>query len=84
MSFARTAALIAAGIMLTQGASAQDATKFTIRVQNISQGEVLKLSNGKAAPVVSAPVLWVVHTGGANPIFAAGQPDAGLGLEQLG
>ena len=83
MSFARTAALVAAGIALAGGASAQDAARFTIRVQNISHGEVLKLSNGKSAPFVAAPVLWVIHSGGANPIFVAGKPDEGAGLEQL-
>jgi hypothetical protein len=83
MSLVRSAALVAAGIALARGASAQDATRFTIRVENISRGEVLKLSNGKAAPFVSAPVLWVVHSTSTNPIFTAGQPDAGLGLERL-
>jgi hypothetical protein len=83
MSLVRSAALIAAGIVLARGASAQDAARFTIRVENISQGEVLKLSNGKTAPFVSAPVLWVVHSTSTNPIFTAGQPDAGLGLERL-
>lgn len=59
------------------------ATAFTIRVENISQGEALKLSNGKTAPFVSAPVLWVVHTGSSNPIFTGGKRDAGAGLELL-
>jgi hypothetical protein len=59
------------------------ATVFTIRVENISQGEVLRLSNGTTAPFVSAPVLWVVHTGSSNPIFVGGQRDAGAGLELL-
>ena len=66
-----------------QGA-APAATKFTIRVENISNGEVLKLSNGKTAPFVSAPVLWAVHTGSANPIFVGwrGRTPA-KGLETL-
>jgi hypothetical protein len=59
------------------------ATQFTIRVENISKGEALKLSNGKSAPFVSAPVLWVVHTGSTNPIFTGGERDAGAGLELL-
>jgi hypothetical protein len=83
MSFARTAALVAAGIALAGSVSAQEAARFTIRVQNISRGEVLKLSNGKAAPFVAAPVLWVIHSGATNPIFVAGKPDEGTGLEQL-
>jgi hypothetical protein len=59
------------------------ATRFTIRVENISKGEVLRLSNGKTAPFVSAPVLWVIHRGSTNPIFVGGKPDAGQGLELL-
>jgi hypothetical protein len=67
-------------------ASAQPARnpiRFTIRVENISRGEALKLSTGSSAPFISAPVLWVIHTGGANPIFAGGKPDRGEGLELL-
>jgi hypothetical protein len=86
MSLVRAITLSAAMLALAQGAHAQSAAapaKFTIKVENISKGEVLKLSNGKTAPFVSAPVLWAVHTGSANPIFVGGQPDAGKGLETL-
>jgi hypothetical protein len=91
MSLVRAVSLSVAALALAHGASAQGApaqgapatTRFTIKVDNISKGEVLKLSNGKTAPFVSAPVLWAVHTGSTNPIFAAGQPDAGKGLETL-
>jgi hypothetical protein len=86
MTFARTVVLAAAGVVLARTASAQNeagATRFTLKVENISKGEALKLSNGGSAPFVSAPVLWVISTGGSNPIFAGGKPDAGRGLEQL-
>src|SRR5256885_16711145 len=86
MSLVRAITLSAAMLALAHGVRAQSAaapTKFTIKVENISKGEALKLSNGKAAPFVSAPVLWAVHTGSANPIFVGGQPDAGKGLETL-
>lgn len=86
MSLARAVSLSVAVLALAHGASAQEApaaTKFTIKVDNISKGEVLRLSTGKTAPFVSAPVLWAVHTGSMNPIFGAGQPDAGKGLETL-
>ena len=90
MSLARAVSLSVAVLALAesvaQGAMAQGApaaTKFTIKVENISKGEVLKLSNGKTAPFVSAPVLWAVHTGSTNPIFVAGRADAGKGLETL-
>ena len=87
MSLARAVSLAVAVLALAQGAVAQGApaaTKFTIKVENISTGEVLKLSNGKTAPFVSAPVLWAVHTGSANPIFVAGQVDAGKGAGDAG
>jgi len=82
MSLVRALTLSAVALALAHGAQAQ-ATKFTISVDNISKGEVLKLSNGKTAPFVSAPVLWAVHTGSANPIFTGGQPEAGKRLETL-
>jgi hypothetical protein len=87
MSLIRAASLSAAMLALAQGASAQgaanDATTFIIRVENISKGEALALSNGGTAPFVSAPVLWAVHTGAGNPIFTRGRPESGNGLERL-
>jgi hypothetical protein len=65
------------------GAAQSQPTKFTITVENISQGAALALSNGTAAPFVSAPVLWAVHGGSTNPLFTGGQPDPGNGLETL-
>jgi hypothetical protein len=85
MTLARAITVGLVGLGLTQGLAAQGgpaATKFTIKVENISKGEALKLSNGKSAPFVSAPVLWVIHTG-ASPIFTGGQLDEGKGLEKL-
>lgn len=59
------------------------ATTFTVRVENTTRGEALRLSNGHTAPFVIAPVLWVIHTGSANPLFIGGQRDAGNGLRTL-
>lgn len=84
MSLVRAVTLSAALLAAAQAAAAQgQPTKFTIKVENISRGEVLRLSNGKTAPFVSAPVLWAVHGGSTNPLFVGGQPDAGKGLETL-
>jgi len=86
MSFARTLSLAATALGIAQAVPAQQtpaATRFKIKVENISEGEVLKLSTGKTAPFVSAPVLWVIHAGSTNPIFVGGKPDAGAGLELL-
>ena len=63
--------------------TAARSTRFTIRVENISTGDALRLSNGRSAPFVSAPVLWVIHTGNTNLIFDRGQRDRGEGLELL-
>jgi hypothetical protein len=87
MSLIRAALLSVAVLALAQDVGAQGApnaaTTFTVRVENISRGEVLRLSNGRTAPFVSAPVVWAIHTGPANPIFVGGRPDAGKGLEAL-
>jgi hypothetical protein len=73
-------------LAFAQGARAQgaaDATTFTIRVENVSRGEALKLSTGGTAPFVAAPVFWALHTSAAGPIFTGGQPRPENGLEQL-
>ena len=58
-------------------------TRFKVTVQNITQGEALRLSTGKTAPFVAAPTFWALHTGAANPIFTGGRPQPDNGLEQL-
>ena len=87
MSPIRAGSLLVAGLALAQPTWAQGtasaATTFTIRVENISKGEVLKLSTGASAPFVSAPVFWSIHTGAANPIFTGGRPARDNGLERL-
>lgn len=60
--------------------TAEDGVTFKVRIENISKGEVLKLSNGGAAPFALSPGLWVVHSGNAS-LFAAGEKDRGQGLE---
>lgn len=86
MSLTHAVSLSVALLALAQGASAQgagNATRFTIKVENISKGEVLTLSTGKTAPFVSAPAFWAIHAGPANPIFTGGRPRPDNGLEQL-
>lgn len=55
---------------------------FTVRVENVSTGSLLKLSNGSTAPAPTAPLLWTITDAG-NPIFTAGVRDAKHGLQQL-
>jgi hypothetical protein len=60
--------------------SAQADEIFTVRIENVSAKDALKLSNGKTEPVEVAPVLYVIHTNHA-PLFTSGEPDRGKGLE---
>jgi hypothetical protein len=70
-------------LMFAGGVSAQAADEvFTLRVENVSASNLLKLSNGKTASVTLGPVLYVVHTKRA-PLFTSGEPDRGKGLEAL-
>jgi hypothetical protein len=87
MSLIRALSASLLGLGAATGATAQQkaakTTTFTIRVENATSGEALKLSNGKTAPFVIAPVLYVVHTGNTNPFFTGGKVDAGKGLRTL-
>jgi hypothetical protein len=74
--------VLATLLLFTGGVSAQADDIFTVRIENVSAKDALKLSNGKTEPVGVAPVLYVVHTNRA-PLFTSGEPDRGKGLEAL-
>src|SRR5258707_13010193 len=75
--------VLATLLLFTGGASAQaDDQTFSVRIENVSGKDALKLSNGKTEPVGVAPVLYVIHTNRA-PLFTSGEPDRGKGLEAL-
>ncbi len=59
-----------------------DAVTFTVRVENISKGNVLMSAKGGEAPFAIAPGLAIVHMG-SNPLFKPGSVQAGEGLEPL-
>src|SRR6516165_10593372 len=69
-------------LLVMGGVSAQADEIFTVRIENVSAKDALKLSNGKTEPVGVAPVLYVIHTNRA-PLFTSGEPDRGKGLEAL-
>src|SRR5215471_11350165 len=74
---------VLATLLFMGGVSAEAADHmFTVRVENVSVGNILKLSNGKTAAVTVAPVLYVIHTN-RGPLFTSGEPDRGKGLEAL-
>jgi hypothetical protein len=75
--------VLATLLLLAGGISARAADEtFTVRIENVSAANALKLSNGKTEPVGVAPVLYLVHTNRA-PLFTSGEPDRGKGLEAL-
>jgi len=56
-------------------------TEFKVTISNVSSDMALMTSLGnRAAPL--SPGIWVVHNG-KNPLFTAGMPDAGEGLEHI-
>jgi hypothetical protein len=57
------------------------ATEFTVRIENVSTTETLKLSNGKTAPAPTSPGVWAVYRGVGNPIFRRGAYVEVEGLE---
>jgi len=75
------AALAVPALLQAQYAAGRE-VQFTIRVENVSTPNTLKLSNGQTAPAPTAPLLWTITDDG-NPLFAAGQYDRGQGLERL-
>lgn len=57
-------------------------TRFTARIENVSEEGTLVTSAEENAPIPLSPGVWVVHEGTA-PLFAAGESDRGVGLERL-
>ena len=55
---------------------------FTVRIENVSTPDTLQTSEGPK-PVPLSPGVYAVHAEGAMPIFSAGQPDRGEGLEDI-
>lgn len=56
-------------------------TTFLIRIENVSTGMTLYLSNGETAPAPNSPGVWTI-TRLINPLFKIGRFDLGLGMEQ--
>lgn len=57
-------------------------TSFKVRIENVSTGSTLKLSDGSTAPAPTSPGIWATYRG-KNPVFAVGELAAGNGLERL-
>jgi opacity protein-like surface antigen len=75
---------LAAGAILSlagmTSADAEEATKFTISIQNITQPDAFTASNGTKWSLAFSPGTAVVHVNKA-PIFTSGKKDRGQGLE---
>jgi len=75
---------VAAGMVIGMAgvvsANGDQATKFSIRVENITKPDAFTASNGAKWSLAFSPGTAVVHTDNA-PIFTSGQKDRGQGLE---
>lgn len=56
--------------------------RFRLRIENVGDATTLMTSDGESHPAPVSPGVWVVHAGTA-PLFTAGQPDRGEGLERI-
>lgn len=57
-------------------------TSFTGQIENVSTDSTLPLSTGTTVAVPLAPGVFVVHSA-PSPLFTAGEPDRGEGLEAV-
>ena len=55
---------------------------FTVRIENVSTDSTLRPPDLSKQPVPLSPGVWAVHTQ-AVPLFTAGDPDRGKGLESI-
>lgn len=60
----------------------QDYATFTVRIENVSNDSTLRPSDGSKQFVPLSPGVWTVHDAD-GPLFTAGQPDRGDGLEAI-
>ena len=75
---------ISIGLILSVAAVSSGAdsmpTKFTVRIENITEADAFTASNGVKWSLGFSPGVVVVHTD-KGPIFTAGKNDRGQGLE---
>lgn len=76
------AALAAAALIAPADLNAQATTRFTVRIDNVSNTETFKLSNGKTALTPVSPGVWALFKEMNNPLFTPGQAAAPNGLER--
>jgi hypothetical protein len=72
--------LVSLILFLFAGLAAAEATQFKVRIENISQPDILKSSAGATASLAFSPGLYVLHTQ-SGPVFMTGHLDNGMGLE---
>jgi hypothetical protein len=58
-----------------------DGARFKVTIENVSSDTALQTSEGDF-PAPMSPGVWVIH-GGKDPLFTAGMPDRGQGLEHI-
>jgi hypothetical protein len=67
-------------LVFLAGLAAADTMQFKVRIENISQPDILKSSTGASASLAFSPGVYVLHTQ-SGPVFMLGRVDNGMGLE---
>lgn len=65
----------------TFGQMREGATKFKVRIENISSAEGFAASNGMKWPFAISPGAYSIHRGSGNPLFKVGTYAGKTGLE---
>ena len=75
------AAVIAVAALSATTFAQKDATKFKVRIENISNADGFTASNGMKWPFAISPGAYSIHRGSGNPLFKVGMYARRTGLE---
>jgi hypothetical protein len=75
------AAVIAVAALSVTSFAQKGATKFKVRIENISSADGFTASNGMKWPFAISPGAYSIHRGSGNPLFQVGSYAGHTGLE---
>ena len=73
--------IAALSVIAFGGATQKGATKFKVRIENISNADGFTPSNGMKWPFAISPGAYSIHRGSGNPLFKVGSYAGHTGLE---
>src|ERR1700752_1482893 len=75
------AAVIAVTALSVNTFAQKGATKFKVRIENISNADGFAAANGMMWPFAISPGAYSIHRGSGNPLFKVGSYAGHTGLE---